>query len=375
MKLASKLGMNRQRCRLAFAAFLFSLLSTELRAATLTLAWDPSANATGYILAYGTSYGSHTTQIDVGATTQKAVTGLADGTMYYFAVKAYGATGLQSPFSAEISGATPLAPITPVPSLGFAGNRKTSLLLEHGSGMLQAWGLNGVTATGLNFTPSGLLDPNWKIVGAADFNNDGYPDLLLQHAVTGGLYLWYMSGSSLLSSTWLSPNAPADANWKVAGLADFNGDGRPDVLFQHSVTGLLAVWYMNGTTAYGSSAFTPGGPTDPAWKVVSAFDFNGDGKPDLLLQNKTTSVLILWYMNGVNLSAASLFSPTGPTDTNWKVAGVADLNGDGKPDLVLQHATTAALFAWYLNGTTVVGGVSFSPAAPSDPSWKIVAVK
>lgn len=352
-----------------------SLFASKLQAATLTLAWDPSANATGYLVYYGTRSGTYVTQVDVGSMTSVPVGGLADGSTYYFAVKAYDSTGLQSPFSAEVSGLTPPASITPAPSLGFAGDGRTALVLQSGSGMLQAWVLNGVTASGLNFTPAGILDPNWKIVGSADFNNDGYPDLLLQHAVTGGLYLWYMRAASLLSTTWLSPSGPTDPNWKVVGLADFNADGRPDVLFQHSVSGVLVVWYMNGPNLVGSSMFSPIGPNDPAWKVVAATDFNGDGKPDLLLQNKVTSVLVLWSMNGVQLSIASVFSPMGPLDANWKVVGVADLNRDGRPDLVFQHSATAQLLAWYLSGTTVVGGGSFSPAGPSDPSWKVVTVR
>ncbi len=367
--------MSRQKRSLAFAGLLLSLFAAKLQAATLTLAWNPSANATGYILYYGTRAGTYVTQVDVGAMTSVAVAGLADGSTYYFAVTAYDSTGLQSPFSTEVSGMTAPPVITPPPWLGFAGDGRTALLLQNGGGILQAWVLNGVRAIGLNFTPAAILDPNWKIVGSADFNNDGYPDLLLQHAVTGGLYLWYMRGASLLSPTWLSPSGPTDPNWKVAGIADFNADGRPDILLQHSVSGVLAVWYMNGPNLYSSSAFSPVGPSDPAWKVVAAADFNGDGKPDLLLQNKLTSVLVLWSMNGVQLSIASVFSPMGPADANWKVVGVADLNGDGRPDLVFQHRVTAQLAAWYLSGTTVVGGGPFSPAGPSDPSWKVVTVR
>jgi len=40
--------------------------------------------------------------------------------------------------------------------------------------------------------------------------------------------------------------AAVDPTWTVVGIADFNADGKPDVLWRNTATGLVAVWYMNG---------------------------------------------------------------------------------------------------------------------------------
>jgi hypothetical protein len=97
---------RRLRTRFALACASILCGGTVVHAATLTLAWDPDgAGATGYILSYGTQSGVYTQHINVGNQTQYAVTGLADGTTYYFVVQAYNAVGTSDP-SVEVVGQT-----------------------------------------------------------------------------------------------------------------------------------------------------------------------------------------------------------------------------------------------------------------------------
>jgi hypothetical protein len=351
-------------------------LAAPLEAATaMTLAWDPSASATGYKVLYGTTSGartgSYTSQVDVGNVTQATISGLAYNTTYFFAVQAYDAAGLLSSNSSEVAALTPMAPIVPVANKGFAGTGKPSLLWQLG-GSITSWFLNGVIGAGHAVTPGGVTDTTWKIAGSADFNNDGYPDLLFQNTATGGLALWYMSGTTMTSATLLSPYGPSDPNWKVAGLGDFDGDGRPDILFQHAMTSQLAVWYMNGTTMTRAMMVNPTGPVDPAWKVAAVVDFNNDGNVDLLFQNATTGALVIWYMTGAHMVSATLLTPMGPSDPHWKVVGVADLNADGKQDLIFQHSLTGQVVAWYMNGSTMTSGAYISTV---NSAWKIAAIK
>jgi large repetitive protein len=74
-------------------------------AASVTLAWDQPTDGitTGYILFYGTTSQSYSQQIDVGGVAIYTVSGLTDGTTYYFAVRAYDALGELSAPSAEVS--------------------------------------------------------------------------------------------------------------------------------------------------------------------------------------------------------------------------------------------------------------------------------
>ena len=46
----------------------------------------------------------------------------------------------------------------------------------------------------------------------------------------------------------LSPAQVPDLNWKVRGAGDFNGDFKPDLIWQNEVTGQISAWLMDGTT-------------------------------------------------------------------------------------------------------------------------------
>lgn len=100
--------------KLAFSLFYFSLFvfsfpiilniffPTLVTAAEVTLQWNPSTEATGYVLHYGIESEFYGNSIDVGRNLQHTVTGLDNSQMYYFAVTAYNEFG-ESDFSEEIS--------------------------------------------------------------------------------------------------------------------------------------------------------------------------------------------------------------------------------------------------------------------------------
>ena len=84
---------------------------------------------------------------------------------------------------------------------------------------------------------------------------------------------------------------------------DFNGDGKADILWQND-SGQAAIWLMNGTSVL--SASNVGANPGTAWHVKGTGDFNGDGKADILWQNDNGQAAI-WLMNGTSvLSAGNL---------------------------------------------------------------------
>ena len=83
----------------------------------------------------------------------------------------------------------------------------------------------------------------------ADFNGDGQPDIVFENKVTGQRVIWVMSNTSHVANLSL-PNPGTD--WTIAGTADFNADNKPGILWQNKVTGERAIWMMNGPSLVNS---------------------------------------------------------------------------------------------------------------------------
>jgi Fibronectin type III domain len=87
----------------------------ELKAALVTLAWDPSLspNIAGYRLRSGTTSGVYTQTIEVGNTTSALLSNLVTGKTYFFMVTAYNTQGVESGPSNEVSYPAPTSSATP----------------------------------------------------------------------------------------------------------------------------------------------------------------------------------------------------------------------------------------------------------------------
>ncbi len=78
---------------------------------------------------------------------------------------------------------------------------------------------------------------------------------------------------------------------------------------------------MNGISQVSGSLITPGQVADLTWKIRGVGDLNADGRPDLLWQNTADGSLAVWYMNGLNLVEGTLLNPSRVLDTNWHIVG------------------------------------------------------
>src|SRR2546423_3409495 len=75
---------------------------------------------------------------------------------------------------------------------------------------------------------------------------------------------------------------------------------------------------MNGSTWSGSYALLPTIATQ--WRIAAAADFDGDGKTDLVWQNTTTGERSIWLMNGSVWNGSYAVLPA--VSTQWSIAGV-----------------------------------------------------
>src|SRR5262249_12247394 len=131
---------------------------------------------------------------------------------------------------------------------------------------------------------------------------------------------------------------------------DFDANGTTDLLWHNPTTGELLIWFLDGTTVSGTGA--PGPGVVPAGTtIVGLGDFNGDGRADILFRNTTTGALLIWFLNGTTVFGTG--TPGGAI-LDWEVAAVGDFNGDGRDDILWQHSSAGGplLYAWLLDGTT-----------------------
>jgi hypothetical protein len=171
-----------------------------------------------------------------------------------------------------------------------------------------------------------------------------------------------------------SPSSSVSVGTLPQGLAvaDFNGDGKQDMAIANKTDGTVSILLGNGdgtfTAAAPLTAFPGGGAN---WVVAG--DFNGDGKLDLAVANLSTNgtvtggvSIFLGNGNGTFGAATSVQVGNGPFAI---VAG--DFNRDGKLDLAVSNsvAGTVTILLGNGNGTfTPQAPISVGSGAGSGPS-------
>jgi large repetitive protein len=209
---------------------------------------------------------------------------------------------------------------------------------------------------------------NWRLVGVADFNGDGNADLVYRNVVDFSMVIWSMNGTSLIGTG--NVMAIPDANWKVAAVGDITGDGYPDIIWRHATLFNTAVWVMRENAVLSMYAL-PSIP-DANWQIKGLGDFNNDTNLDIVWFHGPSYTTAAWQMttNGTVVGSTAALTPT--TGSPWQLAAIGDMNGDGDSDLMWQASSTRTVAIWVMNDN-VRSSISVVAPTIADPNFSLVA--
>jgi len=172
---------------------------------------------------------------------------------------------------------------------------------------------------------------------AADFNGDGRPDLAIVNQFTNNVTVLLGDGAGGFTTATGSPFAAgASAVAIVAG--DFNGDGVVDLAIANQNSNDVTVLLGDGTGSFSPASGSPFAAGSTPFSIGAA-DFNKDGKLDLVIANQGSSDVTLLIGNGTGGFTPASGSPFGTSsvvDSPGAMA-VGDFNGDGNFDVAVAN--------------------------------------
>jgi hypothetical protein len=256
--------------------------------------------------------------------------------------------------------------VTPDVGTGVAGDFNfdgfPDLLLHGPGGALKFWFMNGRVQQSERAPTPSTMDPVWQAVALEDLNGDRKTDIVWQHTTTGQVDVWFMNGTVKTGSAYLSAG---ETVWKLSAMGDLDGDGKADLIWTSPYGDRYAV-LLDGLAVRGAGLL----PTVPvAWRIVGMGDLNQDGREDLIWQ-KSDGNLAYWLMSGLTLYYSGALTPSA-TAVAWKLSAAANFDKAGGVDLVFHNINSNLLYMWHMTGTALSGEGFLSPNQ-LEPGWKIV---
>ncbi|ELR72546.1 hypothetical protein C900_01220 [Fulvivirga imtechensis AK7] len=208
--------------------------------------------------------------------------------------------------------------------------------------------------------PSGLYD-----VAISDLDGDGLNDII--SAGTNVTTARILKNNSTVGNLSFSPlNLAIGIATLNVVTGDLNGDNRPEVIFSEANSDDAKILILPNASLPGTISFTstliislPGSST----RRIEIRDLDLDGKPDLVVTDQKTNTNKIWILRNTSSGSISFASPisiTVPNAINTGGLVVADLNDDGKPDIVVSEFNTNNAGIFMAENTSSLGAISFN---------------
>jgi hypothetical protein len=162
------------------------------------------------------------------------------------------------------------------------------------------------------------------------------------------------------TENWVQLNGAFMEGWTLAGMGDFDGDGKDSVVMSYNGGQFLY------TVGIGDEAPTSLGSANwSGWELRAIGDFSGDGKDDIVLFHGEYGAMVM-------LADGSLdnYTSIGQLDKNdWFVVGAGDYDGDKQDDLLVRQYSSGML-GYYSSGDMAQWNVL---GYGVDMNWTVIA--
>lgn len=238
-------------------------------------------------------------------------------------------TSMSGP-GAAVSKPRPLGPGTDIDRDG-----EPDVLAQSASGSLVAYRGDGQGG----WKGTSTLRADWadqkRLIPLGDFDGDQWADVASIDS-SGRLMLWSGDGKGGLQAA-RQVGQGWDRTATVVGRIDFDGDRRRDILMRDA-GGALLLYRGDGKGGLSGSGQRIGVGWGIFDQVLSAGDFDGDGRSDLIARRADDGALWLYPTDG----AGGWLAPR-QIGTGWgqmtALLSVGDFDGDGASDLIARTAT------------------------------------
>jgi len=106
---------------------------------------------------------------------------------------------------------------------------------------------------------------------------------------------------------------------------------------------------------------------DARWNAVAMADLSGEGVPDLLLQNSNSGEIAVSSISSLQIAEKTIL--TSNPGSGWRLAAAVDLTGDGMPDLIFQNEASGLIDVWQMSGTDVAAKLELADVPSA--GWKL----